>query len=250
MSLLDSDLELPDEDGPSESADREISLGTATVLGIFFLIALVCAGFFGFGYTLGRKSVPTDAAPAPVASSGTSHASKPAAGSLASKPAATPSDDRQVGPQQPAAPGAPPTPDAEKTDTPASQAPGTPKKGTASAADFLAQAQPAAAEARPTTDAKSAAAKAATKPAAPGLAPANTGGVSGNFVVQIAAVSSQETADILLVELKKKGYNVVARHVPQDNFLHIQVGPFASRKEAEAMRDRISADGFNAIIKP
>jgi DedD protein len=68
-------------------------------------------------------------------------------------------------------------------------------------------------------------------------------------MVQIAAVSTQEIADIELEALKKKGYNVVARRVPQDNFLHIQIGPFANRKEAEAMRDRVSADGFNAIIK-
>ncbi len=68
-------------------------------------------------------------------------------------------------------------------------------------------------------------------------------------MVQIAAVSTQEIADIELEALKKKGYNVVARRVPQDNFIHIQIGPFANRKEAEAMRDRVSADGFNAIIK-
>ena len=30
-------------------ADREISLGTPTILGIFFVLALVCALFFGFG---------------------------------------------------------------------------------------------------------------------------------------------------------------------------------------------------------
>jgi cell division septation protein DedD len=95
------------------------------------------------------------------------------------------------------------------------------------------------------------------KAAPPGKPPTKTApalaatpSVTGNFVVQIAAVSSQETADILLATLKSKGYNVVSRRIPQDNFMHIQVGPFANRKDAEAMRDRISADGFNAIIKP
>jgi DedD protein len=88
--LLDSDLEHGD-DGPHANGEREISLGTATVLGIFFLIALVCAGCFGFGYMLGRKSNQADAAPTAVANNG-SHTSKPGAGSTPSKPTAVPSD--------------------------------------------------------------------------------------------------------------------------------------------------------------
>ena len=31
--------------------DRELTLSTGTVLGLFFALALVCAVFFGFGYT-------------------------------------------------------------------------------------------------------------------------------------------------------------------------------------------------------
>ena len=42
---------------------------------------------------------------------------------------------------------------------------------------------------------------------------------------------------------------VVARTEPQDKLFHIQVGPFASRKDAEAMRQRLLADGYNAIVK-
>ena len=40
----------------SDDQDREISLSTATILGIFFALALLCAVFFGFGYSMGRKS--------------------------------------------------------------------------------------------------------------------------------------------------------------------------------------------------
>jgi cell division septation protein DedD len=49
--------------------------------------------------------------------------------------------------------------------------------------------------------------------------------------------------------LKKDGYAIVVRHEPQDQLLHIQIGPFATRKDAEAMRQRVLADGFNAIVK-
>ena len=38
------------------TSEREISLGTTTILGIFFALALICAVFFGFGYSMGRRS--------------------------------------------------------------------------------------------------------------------------------------------------------------------------------------------------
>ena len=44
------------EDEQALETDREISLGIPAILGIFFALALLCACFFGFGYTMGRKS--------------------------------------------------------------------------------------------------------------------------------------------------------------------------------------------------
>jgi cell division septation protein DedD len=71
----------------------------------------------------------------------------------------------------------------------------------------------------------------------------------GLAVVQVAAVSHQEDADMLMNALKKHGYNVTIRQEPQDRLLHVQVGPFANKKDAEAMRQRLLADGYNAIVK-
>ena len=68
-------------------------------------------------------------------------------------------------------------------------------------------------------------------------------------MVQVAAVSSQDVADIEVSALKKDGYAVVVRHEPQDKLLHVQIGPFADKKDAEAMRQRVIGDGFNAIVK-
>lgn len=68
-------------------------------------------------------------------------------------------------------------------------------------------------------------------------------------VVQIAAVSHQEDAEMLATTLKRKGYSVGIRNEPQDKLLHVQIGPFPSKKEAEAMRLKLQADGFNAIVK-
>jgi cell division septation protein DedD len=71
----------------------------------------------------------------------------------------------------------------------------------------------------------------------------------GSIVVQVAAVSHQEDADVLTNALKKRGYSVAVRQVPQDKLLHVQIGPFANRKDADAMRQRLLADGYNAIVK-
>lgn len=68
-------------------------------------------------------------------------------------------------------------------------------------------------------------------------------------MVQVAAVSHQEDADLLVAALKRKGYTVAARSEPQDKLIHIQVGPFPSKKDAEAMRQRLLGDGYNAILK-
>jgi len=37
--------------------------------------------------------------------------------------------------------------------------------------------------------------------------------------------------------------------MPQDKLLRVQIGPFASRKDADAMRQRLISDGYNAIVK-
>ena len=47
-SLLDT------EEEEEESTAREITLSTASLLGIFFGLVLICGVFFGFGYSLGR----------------------------------------------------------------------------------------------------------------------------------------------------------------------------------------------------
>ena len=207
------------------SADREISLGAPAILGIFFALVLVCAVFFGFGYTMGRKSAQAANADTVAANADTSSngSSKPAAGSLASQPAAQPAADSSAAPVvvQPE-----PASGASATQP-------TPSKKAATAADgMLVGDKPPTSNQQP-----------AVTNQPPPISP------SGTIMVQIAAVSSQDVADILLASLRKKGYSVSVRHEPQDKLLHIQIGPFANRKDAEAMQQRILADGFNAIVK-
>jgi cell division septation protein DedD len=72
---------------------------------------------------------------------------------------------------------------------------------------------------------------------------------NGTSIVQVAAVSHQEDADLLISALKKRGYTVFIRQEPQDKLLHVQIGPFATKKDAEAMRQHLLSDGYNAIVK-
>lgn len=224
----------PDRADPGAGGEREISLGLPAILGIFFALALVCACFFGFGYTMGRKSaqaapVDTSSANADASSSG---ATKPAAGSLAgqpSEPAAQPMADNSTTaptPQPDAAPAA-----TTPTPPPAAQ------KNAATAADGMIVGD------KPPQPASAASNKPPAGNQQSAAAPA------GSFMVQVAAVSSQDVADILTSSLQKKGYSVSVRHEPQDKLLHVQIGPFTTRQDALAMQQRVLADGFNAIVK-
>jgi cell division septation protein DedD len=189
-----------------DSADREISLGMPTILGMFFALALALAAVFGLGYTLGRRSAQPAAVFAdPTLAPGVGSA-KPSAGTSgqAAVPILPPADV----PAQPAV-------QTQTVPLTPVSAPATPAPAPASAP------QPTTSNQQPATV----------------------------FYVQVAAVSSQDVADILTSSLQKKGYTVEVRHEPQDKLLHVQLGPFSDRKEADAMRARVLADGFNAIVK-
>ena len=61
MPALHRDRDATDyrDQAPRNSGDdREISLGTGTILAIFFTLALVCAVFFGLGYYHGPQIRP------------------------------------------------------------------------------------------------------------------------------------------------------------------------------------------------
>ena len=200
------------QDFQESTGEREISLNTATILGIFFLLALLCAIFFGFGYTMGRRT--TSQAAAPIADTSSTPAAngsaKPAPGSAAPQPTRRAIDD-----------------DATPAPSPAIQQ----------------VAQPLEKPAAPTPE------PAKPEPIPPALPAATTTPAGPPALVQVAAVSHQEDADTLVNALKRRGYSVVVRHEQQDKLLHIQIGPLASKKDAEAMRQRLLSDGYNAIVK-
>jgi DedD protein len=206
--------------------DREITLGTTVILGIFLALAVLCAIFFGFGYSTGRKSVVTSAPAPPDAQNGNTFAGfKPAAGNPVGGSSGKPGQTLTV--------------PYDSTSTPG------PSSGQAAV-------RPAAAAPEQSPDDSSAAEPSPAPAARPLPSPPVTPSsalAGGAAVVQIAAVTHQEDADLLITTLKRRGYNVAVHSEPQDKLLHVQVGPFASHKDADAMRQRLLADGFNAIVK-
>jgi len=217
-SHYNSDIDLQEVDDLPEN-DREISLGAATILGIFFALALICAIFFGFGYTMGRRSaLPATTVAETVTTSGVG-TSKPAPGSQPTQPASTSSPNRLSADVAATSP-------IDSADTPTSSP----------AAPTVALSESAAKPGHPTP-----------APQLPATGPSAM--LAAQSVVQVAAVSHQEDADILLTALKRRGYNVAIRQEPQDKLLHVQIGPFATKKDAEAMRQKLLTDGYNAIVK-
>jgi cell division septation protein DedD len=214
----------------SGEQEREISLSTTTILGIFFALALLCAVFFGFGYSMGRKSAAPVASPAEVKTRSENSGSKPAPGSpagpttsSAGRQAADPTQSAIMPLDSPnaAAQASPPMPSLVKAVAPSPRS------------EVPAEVTP-----RPASKPASIVPVAAALPS------------PGSSVVQVAAMSHQEDADVVAVDLKRRGYTVAIRHEPQDKLFHVQIGPFASKKEADAMRQRLQTDGYNnAIVK-
>jgi cell division septation protein DedD len=68
--------------------------------------------------------------------------------------------------------------------------------------------------------------------------------------VQIAAVANSQDAEVLATALRKRGYSVMVKHEPADGLIHVRIGPFTSRDEANRWRDKLLGDGYNAVVQP
>lgn len=205
-TLYTRNRDLDDDEHEPEGREREISLGASFIVGIFFALVLICAIFFGFGYSLGRRSaLPASGVAASAAASSPSAASTPAAS--ATKPASGVAENSDTSSDSSA--------DTNTTDEQTPSVKQDPVEVTA---------------------------KAPVKSSAS----ASSG---PQYVVQVAAVSRQADANMLVTALKRRGYSAAVHPMPQDKLLRVQIGPFASRKDADAMRKRLIGDGYNAIVK-
>jgi cell division septation protein DedD len=213
--------------------DTEVTLGPMLLLGLFFGLVLLCGLCFGLGYSMGSRGARE--ASTAVQQPG-DPASSQAAGSL-SKPSAV--SQSIPTPQTPAAELASSGASSGVNPTTTSQDSGSTSAGDANSAQPVVKPALPAAATTPVPTSVSAQPALALK-----SAPATA------LMVQIATVSHQEDADVLVGALHKRGYAVTARRDPVDNQFHVRVGPFNSRNDANAMRQKLLRDGYNAIVQP
>ena len=194
---------------PTSQKDTEVTLGTGRMLALFFLFVLVCAVFFAIGFSLGRRTTMAVVGNSSASSAGGQMGGRPSAGKDVSKAPSQPADF-----------------------------------------SFYKAVGSSTANSELTTQGTQAQAPAANGTTPPPAAPAAAPPTAGGYFVQVAAVNRQEDADALVQALKKKEYPAfAAKNSTSDNYYHIQVGPYADLKDAEAMRARLIADGYNPIVK-
>jgi DedD protein len=75
---------------------------------------------------------------------------------------------------------------------------------------------------------------------------------SGRFVVQVAALASQDKADELRGKLKDAGIKSFSQKIPTraGERIRIRIGPFGSKDEADKMRVKIGKLGLSGTLVP
>lgn len=81
------------------------------------------------------------------------------------------------------------------------------------------------------------------------MQPAKAMAAKAPSLVEVMAVSHQSDAEAAVAALNRRGYNVAVNHDPQNSLLHLDIGPFANSSDAEAMRQRLLQDGYEATLK-
>ncbi len=192
--------------------DTEVMLGPWMLGALFFLLILLCSICFSVGYSVGKRGAHNSPVTGPSQSA---QGSSPAAAS-GPKPSAVP----QAGLRSRS------TVESQSAPEGSAAAPASRASGSASSNGGKSP-QPAVKSALPS-------------PIAPGPA----------LMVQVAAVSHQEDADVLIGALRKRGYAVSVHHDPGDGMIHVRIGPYTNRDDANAARQKLLNDGYNATIQP
>lgn len=233
--------------------DREVTLGPTMLVLLGLGLFTLCGVCFVFGYAVGQHgSSPLTTGGAPGSTPSVTQVQNP---TLSSKPAPSQSSFQP----RPAA-------DAPVAGSSSEPPPQTPDSGQSqSAQSALVPTQPPPSPVVSSSPASSPATSVVHTAQHGQTGGSQAGGVSGSavrpafstsavpagmFMVQIAAVSHPEDADVLVSALRKRGYGVSVHRDPADALMHVEVGPFATRTDAGAMRQKLLNDGYNAIVQP
>ncbi len=241
-AVFDDDEE---EAGGIERPDRELTLGTGTLLLLFFVLVLLCGLCFGVGFSLGQRSASIPAVPR----NGTTQPD-----SVLPAPVHADSKPSPIAAPVPATNAAPISEDltAATPDSQASASQSSSQQTVASGQQALQQAEQIAGGAagrsvKPALQQLPNAPMQQTASAPRAALPPEN--VASHFMVQVAAVSDPVDAQVLLDALRKRGYSVTLTHAATDKLMRVQVGPFSTRADALRMRQKLLQDGYNAIVK-
>jgi cell division septation protein DedD len=225
---------------PSKASNREeefeLVLGNKQLLSLFFIVVGFFAAFFSVGYMVGfghGEKTGADSGLAQVEEP----PPKPEEPRL---PATLLQDPPEPPPSAPTASVSKPSPVNEPTPDPTPpQSPAT-AKPTQTVPEKPATAAPAPATATkpsPTPPKTSPTTAAASAPA------------SGTYYLQVAAVRVEADALELAGKLKEKGYPASVNAGQGDGWQRVVVGPFQSPEAASAFKTKLSADGFDTMLR-
>jgi cell division septation protein DedD len=242
----------PQLESPRQRRDPELTLSWGVLAAIFFGLVLICGLCFGLGYTVGRRSPQQ-----PVAAVQSVDSTQPAQQASAAAP--KPSANKQSGTPTSVAPDAA---EAQVSD-PASTPSGTEEAATPRSSQPVAGASAGSSGSVSSQTALAQAPPVQVRPVAPAVTNPQpvTGFASGPrvqpalpqpaaYMVQIAAVSHTEDAAVLVNALRKRGYTVTAQRKPEDGMIHVWIGPFSTRDEANRWKVKLLDDGYNAVVQP
>lgn len=229
-------------DDKDDKSEREITLGPVLLVATGCCVLALCGLSFWIGLSVGRHGSQAALPPASLSASSQQPAPPPAENSL-SKPQA-------AGILPAAAPKGPAMPEAVQPFGGAQ----SPANNALTSYAPIAASTPASAQTVEQPQVKPALPPSPTEPV-PASRPSTSmvqaaAPQAAGIMVQIAALSRVDDARVLVNALQQHGYTVNARREPADGLIHVRVGPFATRSQADAMSHKLEGDGYNAEVQP
>ena len=214
--------------------DTEVTLGAGALFLLCGGLVFLCAICFGIGYAVGHRGSSDQSAANGL----------PAAAGLSAQVSKAPGIPAGSGTKPAAAAQAPVQQQAAVDPPEVGSGEGTAQVEQVGAVAVAGASQP---QVKPVLDSQVRPASGVQQ--APVLQGQSGSKQTQGWMVQIAAVSHAEDAEVLVDALRKRGYSVTARRDVSDNLIHVQTGPFVNRNDANVMRQKLLNHGYNAIVQ-
>ena len=204
---------------PREEEEFELVLGNKQLLSLFFVIVVLFAIFFSFGYTLGFGRGQHDRA-ATIAETDT-----------------VPKESEGVR-----------IPDALLKDAP--KEPVTAPQGAVPAPARVRNEPAPARSVRPEPETRPKPPPTASRPKPRPAAAGGTGAaVARSIHIQVAAMRVRADAQMLVSKLRAKKYPVALYDQAGDGWHRVVIGPFPNDASAKASQKKLAADGYKTILR-